>query len=161
MAPYFQSPSIWMGWVLEMSGRTSVPKWPLGYPPPNPPEVTIYVLSQFDAIYIIIPAYSSIFVLFLKHSWNTGLSMYHMVMANMGYRSFHDRTSCKIHRRCVLTDKYTQIVPWSKIIVQKYDIICIRGNVYHAQSQNATVNFNFSRHAQFLLVPVRVTSLRH
>ena len=46
-------------------------------------------------------------------------------------------------------DKYTQIVPWSKIIVQKYDIICFRGNVYRAQSQNATVNsilvatFNF------------------
>ena len=45
--------------------------------------------------------------------------------------------------------KYTQIVPWSKIIVQKYDIICFRGNVYRAQSQNlrrisilvATFNF--------------------
>ena len=47
-------------------------------------------------------------------------------------------------------DKYTQIVPWSKIIVQKYDIIRFRGNVYRAQSQNATVNFNFSRHVQFL-----------
>ena len=47
-------------------------------------------------------------------------------------------------------DKYAQVVPWSKIIVQKYDIICFRGNVYRAQSQNATVNFNFSRHVQFL-----------
>ena len=47
-------------------------------------------------------------------------------------------------------DKYTQVVPWSKIIVQKYDIICFCGNVYRAQSQNATVNFNFSRHVQFL-----------
>ena len=54
----------------------------------------------------------------------------------------------KIHRGCVLKDKYTQVVPWSKIIVQKYDI-CFRGNVYRAQSQNATVNFNFSRHVQF------------
>ena len=163
MGPYFQGPSIWMGWILENSDRTSVPKWPLGYPSP-PPEVTIDALSQFDAIHIIIPAYTSIFVLFLKHSWNTGLSMYHTVMANMGCitwknavfswkshkTSFHDRTSCKIHRGCVLMYKYTQIVPWSKIIVQKYDIICFRGNVYRAQSQNATVNFNFSRHFQFL-----------
>ena len=47
-------------------------------------------------------------------------------------------------------DKYTQVVPWSKNIVQKYDIICFRGNVYGAQSQNATVNFSFSRHVQFL-----------
>ena len=47
-------------------------------------------------------------------------------------------------------DKYTQVVTWSKIIVQKCDIICFRGNVYRAQSQNATVNFNFSRHVQFL-----------
>ena len=47
-------------------------------------------------------------------------------------------------------DKYTQIVPWSKHIVQKYDITCFRGNVYRAQSQKATVNFNFSRHVQFL-----------
>ena len=47
-------------------------------------------------------------------------------------------------------DKYTQIVPWSKIIEQTYDIICFRGNVYRAQSQNARVNFNFSRHVQFL-----------
>ena len=49
-------------------------------------------------------------------------------------------------------DKYGQVVPWSKIIVQKYDItcICFRGKVYRAQSQNATVNFNFSRHVQFL-----------
>ena len=47
-------------------------------------------------------------------------------------------------------DKYTKEVPWSKTIVQKYDIICFRGNVYRAQSQNATVNFNFSRHVQFL-----------
>ena len=31
-------------------------------------EVTIDALSQFDAIYMIIPAYTSIFVLFLKHS---------------------------------------------------------------------------------------------
>ena len=46
-------------------------------------------------------------------------------------------------------DKYTQIFPGSKIIVQKYDI-CFRGKVYRAQSQNATVNFNFSRHVQFL-----------
>ena len=46
-------------------------------------------------------------------------------------------------------DKYAQVVPWSKIIVQKYDIICFRGKVYRAQSQNATVNFNFSRHVQF------------
>ena len=95
--------------------------------------------------------------------------MYHTVMANMGYRRFtallekmpfshgkshtnvfHDRTSCKIHRGCVLMDKYTQRGPWSKIIVQKYDIICFRGNVYRAQSQNAKVNFNFSRHVQFL-----------
>ena len=30
----------------------------------------------------------------------------------------HDRTSCKIHRGWVLMDKYTQIVPWSKTIVQ-------------------------------------------
>ena len=29
-------------------------------------------------------------------------------------------------------DKYTQVVPWSKIIEQKYDIICFRGNVYRA-----------------------------
>ena len=28
--------------------------------------------------------------------------------------------------------KYVQVVPWSKIIVQKYDIICFRGNVYRA-----------------------------
>ena len=84
MGPYFQSPSIWMGWVLEMSGRTSVPKWPLGYP--HPREVTIDDLSQFDAIYMRIPAYTSIFVLFLKHSWNTGLSMYHTVMANIAYK---------------------------------------------------------------------------
>ena len=47
-------------------------------------------------------------------------------------------------------DKYTQVDPWSKIIVQKYDIICFRGNVYRAQSHNATVNFNFSLHVQFL-----------
>ena len=47
-------------------------------------------------------------------------------------------------------DKYTQIVPWSKIIAQKYDIIYFHGNVYRAQSHNATVNFNFSRHVQFL-----------
>ena len=47
-------------------------------------------------------------------------------------------------------DKYTQVVTWSKIIVQKYDIICFRGNVCRAQSQKATVNFNFSRHVQFL-----------
>ena len=47
-------------------------------------------------------------------------------------------------------DKHSQIVPWSKMIVQKYDIICFRGYVYRAQSQNATVNFNFSRHVQFL-----------
>ena len=47
-------------------------------------------------------------------------------------------------------DKYTQVVPCSKIIVQKYDIICFLGNVYRAQSQNATVNFNFSRQVQFL-----------
>ena len=47
-------------------------------------------------------------------------------------------------------DKYAQVVPWSKIIVQKYDIICFRRKVYRAQSQNATVNFNFSRHVQFL-----------
>ena len=46
-------------------------------------------------------------------------------------------------------DKYTQVVPWSKIIVPNYDI-CFRGNVYRAQSQNATVNFNFNRHVQFL-----------
>ena len=38
----------------------------------------------------------------------------------------------------------------AKFIVQKYDIICFRGKVYRAQSQNATVNFNFSRHVQFL-----------
>ena len=31
----------------------------------------------------------------------------------------------------------------------KDDIICFGGNVYRAQSQNATVNFNFSRHVQF------------
>ena len=86
MGPYFQCRSIWMGWVFEMSGRTSVPTWPLGYPPPH--EVTIDALSQFDAIYMIIPAYTSIFVLFLKQSWNTGLSMYHTVMANMGYHRF-------------------------------------------------------------------------
>ena len=47
-------------------------------------------------------------------------------------------------------DNYTQIVPWSKIIVQIFDIICFRGNVYRAQSQNATVNFDFSRHFQFV-----------
>ena len=47
-------------------------------------------------------------------------------------------------------DKYAQVVPWSKIIVQKYNIICFRGKVYRAQSQNATMNFNFSRHVQFL-----------
>ena len=47
-------------------------------------------------------------------------------------------------------DNYTQVVPWSKIIVRKYDIICFRGNVCRAQSQNATVNFNFSRQVQFL-----------
>ena len=101
--------------------------------------------------------------------------MYHTVMVNMGYRRFtallekrkkkkkenavlvenriqmcfHDRTCGKIHRGCVLMDKYTQVVPWSKIIVQKY-IICFRENVYRAQSQKATVNFNFSRHVQFL-----------
>ena len=46
-------------------------------------------------------------------------------------------------------DKYTQVVPWSKIIVQKYDIICFRGNVYRAQSQNVrwisilVATFNF------------------
>ena len=140
MGPYFQSASIWLGWVLEMSGRTSVPKWPLGYPPP--PEVTIDALSQFDAIYMIIPAYTSIFVLCLKHSWNTGLPMYlirwwrtwatvdllhylkksRFLMENRIQTCFHDRTRCKIHRGCVLMDKYTQIVPWSKIIVQKYDI---------------------------------------
>ena len=38
--------------------------------------------------YMIIPVYTSIFVLFRKHSWNTGLSMYHTVTANMGYRRF-------------------------------------------------------------------------
>ena len=96
--------------------------------------------------------------------------MYHTVMANMGYRRFtallkkkkrflmenriqtcfHDRASCKIHRECVLMDKYTQIVPLSKNMVQKYDIICFCGSVNRAQSQNATVNFNFSRHVQFL-----------
>ena len=47
-------------------------------------------------------------------------------------------------------DKYTQIVPWSKNIVQKYDITCFRGNAYRAQPQMTTVNFNFSRHVQFL-----------
>ena len=71
-------------------------------------------------------------------------------MENRIQTCFHDRTSCKIHRGCVLKDKYTQVVPWSKITVQKYDIICFRGNVYRAQSQNATVNFNFSRHVQFI-----------
>ena len=73
-------------------------------------------------------------------------------MENRIQTCFHDRTSCKIHRGCVLMDKYTQVVPWSKIIVQKYDIICFRGNVFRAQSQNATVNFNFSHHVQFLHV---------
>ena len=44
-------------------------------------------------------------------------------------------------------DKYAQVVPWSKVFVQKYDIICFRGKVYRAQSQNwisilvATFNF--------------------
>ena len=71
-------------------------------------------------------------------------------MENRIQTCFHDRTSCKIHRGRVLIDKYAQVVPWSKIIVQKYDIICFRGKVYRAQSQNATVNFNFSRHVQFL-----------
>ena len=71
-------------------------------------------------------------------------------MKNRNKTCFHDRTSCKIYRGCVLMDKYTQIVPWSKIIVQKYDIICFCGNFYRAHSQNATVNFNFSRHIQFL-----------
>ena len=33
-----------------------------------PPEVTIDALSHFDAIYMLIPAYASICVLFLKHS---------------------------------------------------------------------------------------------
>ena len=46
--------------------------------------------------------------------------------------------------------KYAQVVHWSKIIVQKYDIIFFGGKVYRAHSQNATVNFNFSRHVQFL-----------
>ena len=46
-------------------------------------------------------------------------------------------------------DKYTQTIPWIKNIAQKYHITCFRGNVYRAQSQNATVNFNFSRHVQF------------
>ena len=36
---------------FEMSGRTSVPKRPLGYPPPLP-QITIDALSQFDAIYL-------------------------------------------------------------------------------------------------------------
>ena len=47
-------------------------------------------------------------------------------------------------------DKYTPKVPWNKTIVQKSDIICFRGKVYRAQSQNATVNFNFSHHVQFV-----------
>ena len=167
MGPYFQSPSIWKWLVLEMSGRTSLPKWPLGYL--RPFEVTIDALSQFDAIYMIIPAYTSILSYFLNTAetpaylciirwwwtWATVDLLHYLkncrfLMENRIQTCFHDRTSCKIHRRCVLMDKYTQIVPWSKIIVQKYDIICFRGNVYRAQSQNATVNFNFSRHVQFL-----------
>ena len=72
------------------------------------------------------------------------------LMENRIQTCFPDRTSCKIHRGCVLMDKYTQVVSWSKIIVQKYDIICFRGNVYCTQSQNTTANFNFSCHVQFL-----------
>ena len=47
--------------------RTKMTPW-LPPPPPPPQEVTIDTLSQFDAIYMIIPAYASMFVLFLKHS---------------------------------------------------------------------------------------------
>ena len=70
-------------------------------------------------------------------------------MENRMQTCFHDRTSCKMHRGWVLMDKYIQIVSWIKNIIQKYDITRFRGNVYRAQSQNATVNFNFSRHIQF------------
>ena len=57
-------------------------------------------------------------------------------------------------------DKYIQTVPWIKNIVQKYHITCtcFRGNIYRAQSQNATVNFSFSRHVQFPQVIDRISS---
>ena len=54
------------------------------------------------------------------------------LMENRIQTCFHDRTGCKIHRGWVLMDKYTQIVPWSKHIVQRYDITCFRANVYRA-----------------------------
>ena len=53
-------------------------------------------------------------------------------MENRIQTRFRDRTRCKIHRGWVLMDKYTKIVPWSKHIVQRYDITCFHGNVYRA-----------------------------
>ena len=47
-------------------------------------------------------------------------------MENRIQTCFHDQTSCKIHRGWVLVDKYTQIFPWSKHIVQKYEVVSAR-----------------------------------